>query len=81
MLGCVSLLEIKQHIFTLNVQDIGKYQNKRRHIYMYIYSNIYMFLMFKRIMIICSRERIVCNNSLRLTALQGSADDRKTPNS
>ena len=30
--GMCSITEIYQYIFTLKVQDVGKYQNKRHHI-------------------------------------------------
>ena len=77
--GKCSLIEIYQYIFTLKVQDVGKYQNKRHHIPEG--SNVYRFLLCKTIIIICSRKRILSHKSLRLTTLQGSADDTKTPNS
>jgi len=77
--GMCSLIEIYQYIFTLKVQDVDKYQNKRHHIPEG--GNVYRFLLFKTVIIICSRKRILSHKSLCLTTLQGNADDTKTPNS
>lgn len=77
--GMCSLIEFYQYIFTLKVQDVGKYPNKRHDIPES--SNVYRFLLFKTMIIICSRKLILSHKSLCLTTLQGNADDTKTPNS